>query len=275
MEIDADKLLRLGQKHKKKFLEDTFINPYSYIIDNVSYFYAIYKNKWTGTTKGLAVITPEIGDKRNTRNVFTAHTKYAVTSNIIDNGNDRANVDLTIHKKAKDFLKTVLDNENLEVDTKEVYTRAFETLDNMMERQNEFIKKWEEASSISKEVDEKCYFIDEDLEKLIQYIPTLNLIQYKQLKPRYDNRHDFDIIYQNRKKLRRSITTVEEKMLQKLTSQENEVELERLLYTLTKNISVNENDAFDDLHHKWLDYYRNDLGNRVERDLKLLRHPKW
>lgn len=273
MEIDNEKLLKLGEKHQRWF-ENTLINPYAYIIKDVNYFYSAYKKKWSGTTKGIAIISQEAGNKEHMIRAFTAHTKYAITANIIENGRDRATVDLTIHKKAREILKNILNEENLDIRLEEVYKRAYKTLDNMMECQNNFNEIWDEASRFVEETDEKGYFMDDELEKAIKYIPTLNLIQYKQLKPRYDNRHDFDEIYQNRKKLSRSISFMEEKMLQKLTSQENEVELERLLYTLTKNISVDEYDTFNDIHQKWLDYYRNDLNNRVERDMKLLRHPK-
>lgn len=272
MNIDSKKLLKLGEKHQKLF-ESTNINPYAYFYDNTPYYFVAYKSKWSGTTKGFAIITPEKGNSQAATYAFSAHTNYAITANIIEGGSDRANVDFTLHKSVREYLQNVLKDENLDFNKEKIYKRAYTIIDNMLRLQNEFVELWEEANQFVNDTDSKGYFTDEEMEKLIKYIPVFNLIQYKQLKPRYDNRTDFDVIYQNRDNLNRKTSFTEENMLKEMTSGTTEGELEGLLHSLTKNIIINDKHSYDEIHNKWLEYYRHGLQDRVEKDIKILRYP--
>lgn len=62
-------------------------------------------------------------------------------------------------------------------------------------------------------------------------------------------------------------------MLKEMTSETAEADLEKSLGKLVQNIEVEANDSYDELYSKWYNTLTHDLDARVEKDLKVLRHP--
>lgn len=273
MNIDGKKLLKIGEKHQKLF-ESTNINPYAYYINSIPYYFVFYKNKWTGTEKGFAIITPEKGDKNDTDYAFTAHINYGITANNIRDGRSRLDINTKLfHQDVKEYLENILNQEELDSENKTIYKRTYELLVNIEELQKKFVDLWEEAKKLIDNVDDKGYFTDDEMEKLIQYMPTFNLIQYKQLQPRYNNRRDFDYIYNNRNKIIQPNSTKLNKLLAEMTSDSASAHLQGSLDLLTRNIVVSNQESYDELHRKWDVFYRRDLQDRIEKEIQLLRYP--
>ncbi|WP_175614749.1 hypothetical protein [Piscibacillus halophilus] len=271
MNVDKKRHLELGKIHKKGF-EKIEVNPYAYFIDDTPYYFVLYKSRFIGTERGYAIISPEQHEDKNVkREVFAAHIKYAITTNNIEDGLDRTRVELTSHEKVKVHLENILSIEQLK--NRDVYKRAFETLELMFTLQEEFNEQWNEAQRRIDDINKKGFFSEDDLEELMSYIPTFNLIQYKQLHKRYINREDFDFIYENRNHLKQSKSLIDIKILKSMTSPYVKQELENLLKKLTKNIVVTSFDTYDSIHQKWEDTFKRGLENRVEKEIELLRNP--
>ena len=270
MNFNRNQLYKLSKKHKKSF-EKVDINPYAYLKNDVPYYLVIYIKRLIGTEKGYAIISPEQEDSKESTDIFAAHIKYAITTNNIEDGLDRTKVDLTSHEKVKVYLENILSIEQLK--DRDVYKRALETIELMFTLQEEFNKQWKEAQRRIDDINKKGFFSEDDLEELMSYIPTFNLIQYKQLHKRYINREDFDFIYENRNHLKQSKSLIDIKILKSMTSPYVKQELENLLKKLTKNIVVTSFDTYDSIHQKWEDTFKRGLEDRIEKELKLLRYP--
>ncbi|MGP4108997.1 hypothetical protein [Virgibacillus sp. L01] len=272
MNMDNKALLKLGQKHSK-WLESTNINLNAYKINNDSFFFVLYRGKWSTNIKGYAVISPDTDDREMALKALPPHVYYSVTENNIKDGAEmRVNLDFTIQKKLIGYLKSILDKGVLEGNNEKIYRRAYDTLNSMIELQDEMVRVWNEAEQIMNYVDEKGYFTDEEIERLIPYNIAINLIQYKQLKPRYEYCNDFDVIYQNRNSVKQYGTPIPDRMLKEMTSAVAEGELERSLDYLAGNTVVN-NYSYDEIYDKWLAKFRRNLDELVEKDKKQLRFP--
>lgn len=273
MNIDGKKLLKLGEKHQKLF-ESTNINPYAYFIDSIPYFFVFYKSKWTGEEKGFAIISPEKKDKDVADSAFIAHINYGITANNVRDGESRLDINHKLfHKDVKDYLGNTLSQESLDAENETIYKRSYDLLVYIENLQIEFEELWKKAKQLIDYIDEKGFFTDNEMERLINYIPTFNLIQYKQLKPRYDNRKDFDYIYNNQKKISQSNSIKLNKLLKEMTSDFAKPDLQGSLDLLTKNIVVSNRDSYDELYKKWDAFYRKDLQDRIEKEIKFIRHP--
>lgn len=258
MKIDGKKLLNLGEKHQKLF-ESTNINPYAYIIDNAAYFHVIYENKWTSKIKGYALISPDFVNKDNAIKALTPLVYYSVSEhNITNKGAFREKMDITFLEKVREYLRDVIEQESPNMN-QELYNRAYLTIDSIIRLQDKLMKTLEEAKELIEEVYEKGFFTYEEMDQLVKYIPKFNLIQYKQLKPRYDNRKDFDVIYQNRNNVNLSNSIADSKLLKEMTSGIAEPDLERSLNELTKNIVIEEHHSYEQIYNKWLNRYYKDL----------------
>ncbi|WP_077327800.1 hypothetical protein [Virgibacillus siamensis] len=270
MKISAKKLLKLAEKHKK-FFENTTVNLNGFMVNNAVYYFAIYENKMTASIKGYAVVTPDNGNKNDALKALTPHVYYSVSEhNITNKGESRANLDFSMHEKIKMYLKTVIDSEILDSEKEVIYKRAYDTLNSMQELQNQLINLLTRARNIIERVNEKGLFTFEEVECLVKYIPEFDLIQYKQLKPRYDTRKDFDFIYQNRENVNESVDT---NLLREMTSSAAEDDLERSLNELTKDRVLGEHYSYKELYDKWLNRYYRDLDELVEVDHEKLRFP--
>uniref|UniRef100_UPI00158B78DB hypothetical protein n=1 Tax=Piscibacillus halophilus TaxID=571933 RepID=UPI00158B78DB len=202
MSFTKKELYELGNKYKK-FIEKMEVNPYAYIKNDIPYYFVLYKTRITGTEKGFAIISPRSEDHRASVDAFIAQCKFVLTENNIKNNSNRKKVKLESHKKVKDYLETVLNKEFLESEQNKIYQRAFETIECMFKLQMEFNNVWESANNLINRVIEQEYFTNKELEELLDYIPTLNLIQYKQLYRRYHYCEDFDYIYENRHQIKK------------------------------------------------------------------------
>ena len=273
MNFEREKLQKLGKKHKN-FFEKVEVNPYAYFIDDTPYYFVLYKTRLIGKEKGYAIISPEQHEDKNVkREVFAAQVKFVITKNNIEEVSGRRKVNLTSHEKVRNYLENVLKTESLEAGQKEVYGRAFKTLEQMFKLQEEFNNVWEKANKLANDAVNKGYFTKDELEELISYPPLFNIIQYKQLHQRYIYAEDFDFIYNNRHHIKHSHNLINGQLLKSMTTQYVKQELENLIDTLTKNIVVTSLDSYEVIHQKWVTYYEGVLEERVNEEIHHLRHP--
>ncbi|SEP98347.1 hypothetical protein [Piscibacillus halophilus] len=273
MNFDKKRLLELGKIHKKDF-EKIEVNPYAYFIDDTPYYFVLYKSRFIGTERGYAIISPtQSVDHNKSTEAFAAFFKFIITKKNIENGVDRTNVELSSHEEVKNYLEIVLKKESLDTNTKEIYRRAFETLDQMFKLQNEFNGLWNDAKKFLEMIDEKNIFSREELEQLLNYVPSLNLIQYKQLHKRYVNSDDFNYIYKNRNELTKTNSLIKPNTLKGMTSQIVKSELENLINNLTRDINITSFDSYDSIHQKWDVTYRRGLEDLINEKINHLRYP--
>ncbi|SEP95376.1 hypothetical protein SAMN05216232_1435 [Virgibacillus subterraneus] len=274
MEVNKEKLIKWAKKNKKMF-ENENVNGQAYKTNNILFYYVFYTKKWGSEQKGFSIISPNKFNKDEAINALNAHTYYALTANNIeDYGSFRAGLNFQLHSKMKEYLKSILDDGVLDNEKQINYQRAYGIMDSMLKLQDELIELWEESKQLLDCIKENGYFTDEEIERLKKLIPSFNLIQYKQLKPRYDFRKDFDVIYENRNNLKKYGSLIQNRMLNEMRSEVSEVGLERSLNELTKNIVVgNDYDSDNALYDKWYNALIRDIDARIEQDIKLLRYP--
>ena len=267
-------LLKLGKRHQK-WLENTNINANAYPI-NGSYFYLVfYESKFSTKVKANAVISPDSGNKVEALQSIKPHIYFTIScNNLRESVSKRANLNFAVLEEIKDYLQHILQSNVLDGVNKIIYERSFNILQSMIDLQVEMVQLWEDYSSLQEQVDEKGFFTDEEVEKVLHYIAMGDLIQYKQGKDRYDNCRDFDVIYEKRDhpKMKPFEKYVDHLLLQGMTSGVAEKQLKDSLDRLTNNRyfgNMNESEIYDELRKT----YREGLDVRVQQTKDMLRYP--
>lgn len=197
--IDPEQLLEMGQLYQQK-RETVTVNLESYIVNGHPYYLAIYRSKrFSLGDKGCAILTSDGGNEADALESLKPHVYYGVTNNTMINiGRQLASLQTTPLLTVKRYITSIIEAGVLDLDDQRMYERAYDTLHEMEVLQEKIVKLSRTADVLYEKVQKRGYFTDADVEKSIECIPKLNLIQYKQVKDRYAYRTDFDVIYQKR-----------------------------------------------------------------------------
>ncbi len=197
--MDAEQLLQMAQQYEQK-REATSVNLDAYIVNGHPYYLAVYRNKRFSTgDKGCAILSDEGGNEADALKSLKPHVYYGVTNNTMMNiGRQRASLKITPLLSVKEYVQSIIDAGVLDPGEHKIYERTYHTLHDMELLQEELVKLSQTADRLYGKIQKRGYFTDEDVKRSMQFIPMLNLIQYKQLKDRYAYRTDFDLVYQKR-----------------------------------------------------------------------------
>lgn len=268
-------LFKLGKKYQKWF-ENTAINADAYQLNSCSYYLAFYKSKLGGEVKATAVISTDSNYKKvDAMKAFTALVSYFITwNNVEDSIGERAKLNILIWKETRDYLRNIIEA-GLSLNEKEViYRRSLRIIESMIDLQYEMIDLWHEAKSMNDFVVKRGFFIDEEVEKVIEYVTLGGWIQYKQFQERYENREDFDVIFANRNDP--NIKSFEQfsdpNTLKEMTSSASTQQLKQSMDRMTDGMDMSHMDkeAYCDY---WIRTYKKRLDDRVENMKKQLRYP--
>ncbi|MBP1971429.1 dsDNA-binding SOS-regulon protein [Virgibacillus natechei] len=274
MQIDNEKLLKLGKKYQK-WLEATSVNLDAYKINGNAYYLANYTSKFSTKIKAYAVISPDSNDKEEAMQAISPHFYFSISSNnILDSTAKRAKRDFSVLEKIRDYLKIIVESEVLDPKKEIIYQRSLNILQSMTDLQYEMIQLWEGSQSLENTVVERGVFTDTDIEKVMHYVILTDLIQYKQFKDRYDNCKDFDVIYENRNnpEIKPYEKYLDSKILKGMTSEAAEDQLKGSLDRLTQNQYLG-NMSESEIYDKWMKSYKEGLDTRVQKEIKMLRYP--
>ncbi|MEC5424937.1 hypothetical protein QGM71_15730 [Virgibacillus sp. C22-A2] len=272
--LEGQELLRLGKKHQKWF-ESTSVNLDAYLINNHAYYLAIYKGRFSHKLKGHAILSPDLNDREEALQALAPLVYFALSFGSVEEGaKERGELDFSVLEEVRDYLKSIVDSGVLEKNMEIIYGRSLDIIQNMLELQAELVELWKETIDFYNKVGEIGYFTDEDIEKSIRYIPTFELIQYKQFEDRYDNCYDFDIIYENRNdpKIKPYATTLEHHVLKAMTSKASEKQIKETLDLFTRSYDFR-NKSNAERYQILLNYCKNGIEARLEDFKKTLRYP--
>ncbi|MEC5424938.1 hypothetical protein QGM71_15735 [Virgibacillus sp. C22-A2] len=272
--LEGQKLLKMGKKHQKWF-ESTSVYLDAYLINNHAYYLAIYKGRFSNSLKGHAILSPDSNDREEAlQALFSLAHFYISYGNVEKSGKERAELDFSVLVEVRDYLKGIVDSGVLEHNKEIIYLRSLNIIQNMLTLQDEMVDLWREAQELYENVQKRGYIADEDIEKTICYPPVIQLIQYKQFKNRYDNRKDFDIIYENRNdpRIKPYVTSLEHRVLKAMTSNAAEQQIKETLDLLTKDFDFT-NESESEMYEIWLEFFKESIEARVEDFKKTLRYP--
>lgn len=273
--ISAEELLEMGQQYQQK-KEATSVNLDAYMVNGRPYYLAIYRNKrFSMGDKGCAILSNEGGNEADALRSLKPHVYYGVTNNTMINiGKQRASLKITPLLTVKEYVKTIIDAGVLEQGDQKIYERTYDTLHGMEMLQEELVNLSEKADRLYERVQKRGYFTDEDVEKSTQFIPALNLIQYKQLKDRYAYRTDFDLVYQKRNDadIKRVAPKPDVRLLKDMTSRSAGPDMKETLDAMEEgeNFADKSDDQLIDIFSDRLD---KGLVEYAERSRATMRHP--
>ncbi|GAB3047713.1 hypothetical protein [Virgibacillus ainsalahensis] len=272
--IDEKELLKLGKKHQK-WLEDTTINLAAYTIHNRSYYLSHYASKFSTKVKAYAVISPDSQYKDEALQAIQPHIYFSISqNNLRDSTEERAKYDVSILEEIRDYIGSILDSNVLDSGNEMIYQRSFNILQSMIDLQYEMVQLWEDVKSLEATVNERGFFGDDDVEKIVHYVITTDLIQYKQFKNRHYFCRDFDVIYEKRNtpKIIKHGNSLDDSLLKGMTREAAEQQLKNSLELLTKNREVGHRSE-GDIYDMWMKSYREGLDERVKQTKNMLRYP--
>ncbi|WP_067724799.1 hypothetical protein [Oceanobacillus damuensis] len=272
--VDKKELLKLGKKHRK-WLEETTVNLNAYKIGSHLFYLVHYESKFSTKVKANAVISPDSDDREEALQSIKPHIYFVIScNNLRESGSKRANLDYAVWEKIRNYLKQIVESNVLDGMNKIIYQRSLTIMQSMIDLQLDMIQLWENYTTLKEQVDQKGFFTDEEVEKVLDYVAKGNLIQYKQFRDRYDNCRDFDVIYENRDhpQIKLFEKNVDHMVLKGMTSDAAEQQLKDALDRLTKNRyfgNMNETEIYDELRKT----YQEGLALRVQQTKDMLRYP--
>ncbi|MUV39203.1 hypothetical protein JNUCC1_03076 [Lentibacillus sp. JNUCC-1] len=270
-EAEQQRLLELGKQHKK-FYEDVSINIEGYKVNHRLFFLAMYMNKFSDNTKAYAVVSFEKHSYEEAMEAMYPLTSYFVTwNNVLDSIKHRAQVDFSILEEVRDYLKRIVNAQVSGIDIS-VYERSLRIIQSMLDLQEEMKQLWQEADKMDKNIREKVFFDDQEIEQLIMYNLKGNWIQYAQFKDRYDYCDDFDVIYDNRNipEVKKHESFTNKKTLFNMRSNIAADQLKKSIDRLTEGKAPMDYETY--MEHFYV-VYKERLVESYERDKKMLRYP--
>ncbi|MUV39204.1 hypothetical protein JNUCC1_03077 [Lentibacillus sp. JNUCC-1] len=270
-ETDQQRLHELGKKHKK-FLEDYTINIDGYKVNNHLFFLAMYMSKFSENPKAYAVFSLEHHNREEAKEAFYPLFFYFSTWNIIlEVVQHRAQVTFSILEEVRDYLARIV-NARLSAVDMTVYERSLNILQNMLDLQEEMKHLWQSADQMDKQITEKGYVDDQEIEQLILYHIKGHWIQYAQFKDRYTYRKDFDVIYDNRNipEVKKHEKFTRKKTLYNMRSNIAADQLKKSIAHLTEGKAPMDYETFMD---HFYDVYKERVQQQFEKVKPMLRYP--
>ncbi|WP_404453894.1 hypothetical protein LG329_04500 [Virgibacillus necropolis] len=270
--LNQERLVKLAEDNKKLF-ENYFVKRFAYLVNDEPYYFAIFKRG--DKTKGYAVLSPESNNKSDQLVALKPLLHYSVSiNNILSDGKYRANINFAVFYEVRDYLKTIVESNVLDTDDEVIYKRSLSIVQNMIDLQESLIEHYKEAVRKYDAVKEKGFITEDDIHDIKRYLPLLMRIQYKQYLDRYDNRNDFDVIYENRNKreIKQFDHFTDQKNLKQMTTNIAEKEMKEGLSRLDYGRDLHEmtDDEYDELV---LTEYDKELDQQLERVKSKLRYP--
>ncbi|WP_010098579.1 hypothetical protein [Ornithinibacillus scapharcae] len=274
---NPQELLKLGVKHQKMF-ESTTVNLHAYKLHNKIFYLTQFKNKFTAKLKATGLICTQEADKQEYMQAFKQLIYYSVTYNNIRDGiEERAKLNVQVFEEIKSYLRGLLDS-NLLVNDDEVaiYKRQLEVMEKSLALQEEMVEIWNEINIMDKEIVERGYFTDEELEKQIGYIPISGWIQYAQMKIQYDYKEDFDLIYENsiNPNFKKYENFTKPDTLKNMTSNIAGPQLKKSMDRMTDGIDMSHMTREEYISY-WLKTYKDRLEERFLVEWDKIRFPRF
>ncbi|WP_404453887.1 hypothetical protein LG329_04480 [Virgibacillus necropolis] len=269
--LNQEKLIKLAKKYKKLF-ENYYINRFAYIVNGNPFYFSNFKRG--DKTTGYAILSPDSNNKEDHLIAIKPLLHYSVTiRNITTDVKYRANVDFRVLYEVRDYLKRVVEGNVLGNKNEIVYKRSLKVIQTMLDNQEELKKAYERAIDQYRRDKDKGFITDDDIKEMKNYLPIFMRLQYKQFRDRYDNREDFDVIYENRnlKEIKQFDQFSDPNTLREMTSKRAVKDLENALSEVSygKNLRDRTDDERDQLAleefnkelEELLDWVRNNLRN--------------
>ncbi|WP_404453886.1 hypothetical protein LG329_04475 [Virgibacillus necropolis] len=270
--LDKEKLIKIVKKHKKIF-ETYYIKRVAYIVNDMPFYLASFKRR--DKTTGYAVLSPSSNNSEDHMRSLVPLLHYAVSiRNISTDGKYRADMDFKVLYEVRDYLKGVLEGKVLDEEKEIIYQRSLGIIQAMLDNQDELVRTYKEAIEKNHCDTEKGFVTDNDINEMKNYIPILMRLQYKQFIERYDNREDFDVIYDNRnnKEIKQFDEFSDPNTLREMTSKRAENDLKSALAEVSYGRDLR--DKTDNEYNQIvLDEFNNELDELLERVKNNLRNP--
>jgi hypothetical protein len=274
-QLDGNKILKLGKKHKK-WGEDVTVEIFPYVLNSNRYYLAYYFKKFTREVKEIAIVSPDSVDRDEALEALKPLTYFTITfGKLEENTKARAELDYSIYLEIRDFLTTILESGLLSHDLKNVYNRSLKIMEGMIQSQEEMLELREKVNQFAQGLLHKGYFDEQDIKVALELFPEPGWIQYEQFYNRYQNRKDFDVIYENSSspQLRQLFTFRDPKTLYNMTSQVAESQLMKSLDILTDSKDMS-GFTKEDYFNYWTTKFKKGLADRNEELRKKIRYPK-
>lgn len=236
--MNKERLINLAKKHKKTF-ETYSIKRYAYLVNEKPFYFCRYNSKYGDKkVKGYAIISPDSNNNTIQMKALEPLIEYSVSiHNIMEVGGYRSKVNFTVFYEVQEYLRRIVEEKVVHNEKDKIYKRSLSVLENMINVQQKLVGKYKEALNKYDLVKEKGFITDVDIKEIKSYIPLLMWLQYKQYIDRYDNRTDFDVIYENRnnKEVKQFENFSDPRTLKQMTTKVAEKEMEEGLSRVSYN----------------------------------------
>lgn len=274
-QIEPNELLNMGMVYQKR-KEMTTVNLDAYMIKGLPYYLAVYQGKvFSSGDKGYAILSSDRGNEKDALASLQPHIYYGITSRTMQTlGKQRAAFDFSPKRSVQAYIKRIVEAGVLDEERQPIYERAYATIENMLDLQEDLIALVKEAEELYEEVKNRGYFTNKDVQQSIDFLPRLNLIQYKQYKDRYIHRLDFDGIYQNRKKpeIKQYAPLVSSVLLKRMTSKFAGPVMKESMEQLEEEKGFSQK-TDDEMITIWTRNLQKNLHQHAERARAMVRNP--
>ncbi|WP_174614155.1 hypothetical protein [Virgibacillus ihumii] len=193
LEVKARKYKRLFEKIK--------FNPHHLHVNGDEFYLVYYQKRITNKTTMVLLSTNSNSTIEEYNNALESMLFLLVlSSNIINYGGQRKNINMKAFYTTRDFFSSVLDNASLSENEQQIYHSCLEALNTQIELQEKHINLMNEYMDYYKEKEEKGFgFLPEDIDYTKEVFLEMDYIQYKQLLINQDAINLFEKAEQIRK----------------------------------------------------------------------------
>ncbi|MEN2467394.1 hypothetical protein [Ornithinibacillus sp. FSL M8-0202] len=273
-QIDGNQILKLGKKHKK-WNEDVTIEGFPYLINNSRYFLANYLGKLSKDLKNIAIITPDTMQEEDALKAIKPLVYFSIAFDRVENNTKgRAELDFSVYEEIRDYLRNILNSGVLKTDLLAIYERSLKIIEKNLHLQQEMLALREEVTSIAKRILARSYFVDSEIDEILNMVPAPGWIQYEQLYDSYKYRHDFDVVYENQNnvELKPFFNFRDPKTLYNMTSKIAEHQLRNSLDNLTDSIDMSTYSK-EEYFNYWTTKFKKGLSDRYVYLSNIIRYP--
>lgn len=253
--------------------ENYFVNRFAYVINGNPFYFANFKRG--DETTGYAILSPSSNNKEDHLKAMEPLLHYSVAiRNITTDIKYRASIDFSILYEVRDYLRNVTTSDVLNNGYDIIYNRALNIIQSMIDSQEELKEAYQNAIEKYENDKEKGYITDEDISEMKGYLSIFMRLQYKQFRDRYDNRSDFDIIFEkrNEKEINQFESFTDSNTLREMTSKRAEKDLESALREVSFGKDLR-GKTYVERDRLGLEYFQNELDNLLEYVKNNLRNP--
>jgi hypothetical protein len=270
-------LIRLGKKHKK-WTELVSMNNFPYLVNNKRYYLAYYFGRFNTEVTSCAVVSPDSGTNEDSKRAFKPLVYFSISLGNIDvTVTTRAKLTYVSWLEIRNYLNSILEDNVLDSSLIVYYKRSLDIINEMIKQQEEMVSMKEKHDHFVKSLYERGYFIDSDIDYVLQIVPTLDRLQYFQFVKRYKHRHDFDVIYENRNNsdLQKYMRCFSDKQtLYNMTSRIAEKTIKETLDLLSFGVDLSQSTGEEYQEFIYSKYKRN-LEEKVKEMARISKYPNF